>query len=501
MEEKLQELRELLGEIKDLQNAAMLLTWDQHTYMPPSGTTARAEQLATLEKIVHNRFTSDRLGKLLDELQSYAAQLDYESDDASLIRVTTREYEKRHKLSKELVSELARATALAHRAWKQARHDNDFSFFQPHLKKIVALCRQEAEALEYEDHPYDALLDLYEPEMKSAEVVRIFDEMKAELIPLVQAISEKQGFVEDRVFNNDFKESKQLEFGRNVLTKMGYNFLRGRQDESAHPFTISFSPKDVRITTRVQRDRFVSAFFASVHEGGHALYEQGISSSLERTPLADPSSFGIHESQSRLWENLVGRSREFWFYFFPHLREAFPEQMEWVDLDDVYRAVNMVKPDFIRVEADEVTYNLHIFLRFEIEMMLLENNVEVADLPEIWNAKMREYLGITPPDDSLGILQDMHWAGGSVGYFPTYALGNLLSVQFYNRAVQDIPEIPHQIAHGDFALLLDWLRQNIHRHGAKFAPVELVKRVTGTTLDAKPFIAYVKKKYSELYEL
>lgn len=501
MEEKLNDLKEMLGEIKDLQNAALLLLWDQHTYMPPSGTTARAEQLATLEKIVHSRFTSERLGQLLDELRPYAAQLDYDSNEASLIRVTAREYERRHKQPIELVSELARAAGLALRAWKQARQDNKFSLFQPHLERIVELCQQQAEALGYEAHPYDALLDIYEPEMKSADVVRIFGEMKAELIPLVQAIAEKQGLIEDRVFQNEFKESKQLEFGRDVLAKMGYNFLRGRQDESAHPFTISFSPNDVRITTRVQRDHFLSAFFASVHEGGHALYEQGISPALGRTPLADSASFGVHESQSRLWENLIGRSYEFWIYFLPCLREAFPEQLERATVDDVYHAVNIVKPNFIRVEADEVTYNLHIFLRFEIELALIGNRVAVADLPELWNTKMQEYLGIIPPNDAMGVLQDMHWAGGSIGYFPTYALGNLLSVQFYNCAVRDIPEIPLQMAHGDFTLLLDWLRANIHTHGAKFTPAELVKRVTGTAIDAQPFIKYVQKKYSALYEL
>jgi carboxypeptidase Taq len=501
VEERLRELKTRLGEIADLQAAANVLEWDQMTYMPPGGTAARAEQLATLRKTAHALFVSDEVGRLLEELQPEAVDLDYDSNEASLVRVTARDYKRERKIPAWLVAEMAKATALAHKAWVQARAESNYPHFRPHLQKIVDLNIQMAEALGYKDRPYDALLDLFEPGMKTAQVAQIFDELKVGLVPLVRAIAEKKDLVDDAILFRDYDEDKQWAFGQEVLRQMGFDFERGRQDKSVHPFTTSFSPNDVRLTTRVYRNQFKTAFFGSIHEGGHALYEQGLSPTLERTPLCDSASLGVHESQSRLWENMVGRSRAFWTFYFPRLKEFFPQQLDGVDLETFYKAINRVEPSMIRVEADEVTYNLHIFMRFEIENDMLEGKVNLSDLPEAWNAKMRAYLGIVPAGDAEGVLQDVHWSMGTLGYFPTYALGSLLAVQFYNQALAGMPEIPAQIERGEFAPLRTWLKERVHVHGKKFTPTELVKRVTGSELSARPFVEYVRAKYSDVYGL
>lgn len=499
MEAKLQQLKDILGEIDDLHKAAAVLNWDQQTYMPPAGVEARAMQVATLEKLGHSKFISDEVGQLLEELKPLTDELEYDSDTASLIRVTWREYEKARKIPDELVAKLSQKTTLAHNIWVEARQEKDFSRFQPFLEELVELTRQKAECLGYTDHIYDPLLDIYEPEMKTAEVAAIFDQLKPELIPLIQAIAENQDAVRDTVFQGTFDVDAQWDFGIDVLRQMGYDFERGRQDKAAHPFTTSFSPDDVRVTTRLDPERLSSGFSSSVHEGGHALYEQGVSGSLARTLLCDGTSMAVHESQSRVWENVIGRSREFWTYFLPKLQQYYPDQLAGATVEQVYQAMNIVCPDYIRVEADEVTYNLHIFLRFELETALMSGEIEVKDLPELWNAKMQEYLGLTPPDDALGVLQDVHWSAALFGYFPTYALGNVLSVQFYDRALQDLPDLSAQIVQGNFAPLLQWLRERIHVHGSKFTPQELVSRVTGEGMNPHPYLTYLKTKYQELY--
>ncbi len=499
MEEKLQELKTRLGEIRDLNKAAAVLSWDQQTYMPPGGAAARAEQLATLQKTAHNWFIADEIGELLEALNNDETGWDYDSDEASLVRVVARDYEKARKVPSELVAEFARVTTLAHEAWAKAREQSDFSQFQPHLEKIVELNVRLAEALGYEDRIYDPLLDQFEPEMKTAHVAAIFDDLKAELVPLVKAISERANSVDDSILRQTYEEQKQWDFGVEVIKDFGFDFTRGRQDKSVHPFTTSFSIGDVRLTTRVDPNYLPTALFGTLHECGHGLYEQGISPSLERTSLDDGASLGIHESQSRLWENLVGRSREFWSHYFPRLQAVFPGQLAGVDVETFYRAINRVEPSLIRVEADEVTYNLHIMLRFELENEMLEGKVKIADLPEAWNAGMEANLGIAPPNDALGVLQDVHWSGGMMGYFPTYSLGNLISVQFFDKAKTDIPSLPDQIAAGKFDELLSWLRENIHRHGRKYTPAELVKRVTGNELTATNYVAYIKTKFSDIY--
>jgi carboxypeptidase Taq len=498
---KFETLKTHLAEIQDLQTAAAVLRWDQQTYMPPGGAETRAMQLATLAQTAHKRFVSDEIGQLLTDLQAELAGAEYDSFEASLVRVARRDYDRQRKLPPELVAELAKARALGHAAWEKARAASDFGAFQSHLETIIDLTIQMAEALGYQDRIYDALLDRFEPEMNTTQVESLFNELKAGLVPLVRAIAERQEAVDDSIFAQEFDEGKQWDFGIEVIKRIGFDLTRGRQDRAAHPFTTGFSPGDVRLTTRVYRDQFKVALFATIHEMGHGTYEQGYDRSLDRTPLSAAASLGVHESQSRMWENLVGRSRSFWSYWLPRLKEYFPLQLEGIGVETFYRAINRVEPSLIRVEADEVTYNLHIFLRFEIENLMLERKIKTADLPELWNTKMKEYLGIRPDSDANGVLQDVHWSDGLVGYFPTYSLGNLLSAQFYNQAISELPDIPARIEQGDYAPLLHWMQEHIHKQGAKFTPAELVERVTGGPIRTEPFLAYVKAKYSDIYLL
>jgi carboxypeptidase Taq len=497
----LQQLRTRLAEISDLNHVSSLIGWDQQTYMPPGGGAARAEQSATLQKIVHEIFIADETGRLLDAAASEVSGLEADSDEARLVSVTRRDYEKARKVSADLVAEIARATGQAVDVWTEARAASDWKPFSPYLARIIDLERQLAEALGYPDRPYDALLDQYEPDMRTAQVKAVFDAIKPDLISLVKAITAKGEAISDEVLRRDFDEQKQWNFGLEVVKRYGFDFKRGRQDRSVHPFTTSFSINDVRITTRVDR-RFLSpALFGTLHETGHGLYEQGISQALERTPLADGASLGMHESQSRLWENLVGRSRPFWNFFFPILQGYFPEQLADQTADSFYRAANKVSPSFIRVEADEVTYGLHIMLRFEMENDLIEGHLTAADVPEAWNAKMQEFLGITPPSTAQGALQDIHWSSGLVGYFPTYQLGNLISLQLWDKINAAIPDLTAQIEHGECAALLAWLRANLHQHGRKFTSNELLQRITGDGLNPAPYLQYLKAKYSEVYNL
>jgi carboxypeptidase Taq len=500
LQEKLEALKTKLKDVKNLQAAEALLGWDQQVYMPPRGTEARAEQLATLSKIAHEMFIADEIGVLLDDLAT--ADFPYDTDEASLIRVVRRDYEKARKLPSELVAEMSRTFSLGHQIWTKARADKEFAQFRDILSKIIDLNIQVAEAFGYEDCLYDALLDQFEPGMKTAEVKQVFDTLKAELVPLVQAIVERADWVDDSCLKQEFDETAQWDFGLIPLQAIGFDFERGRQDKSVHPFTTNFSINDVRITTRVFKDQFPSALFGTLHEGGHALYEQNSAPSLEGTFLVGGTSLGVHESQSRLWENVLGRSREFWQFYYPRLQEFFPAQLGTVSLETFYRAINKVEPSFIRVEADEVTYNLHIFLRFELEQDLLERRLQVADLPDAWNAKMEAYLGLTPPNDALGVLQDVHWSGGPMGYFPTYTLGNVLSLQFFQQTLKDMPDLQEQFSQGEFGGLIEWFKEKIHQHGRKFRASELVKRITGADqIDARPYLAYIKQKYSEIYGL
>ncbi len=499
MEKKIEQLRKLLAEISDLNNMAALLGWDQQTYMPTGGAEARGNQMALLGRLAHERATSPKMGKLLDELKPYAAGLDPDSDDARLVKVTARGYEKAVRVPTKHVVEFSQATTLGQQAWVEARAKSDFSIFRPHLEKIVALRQEYASFFPNFEHPYDALLDDFEPNMKTADVKAIFDGLRPRQVKLIQDIAGHPQ-VDDSFLHQPFDEKKQWDFGVEVITRFGFDWNCGRQDKAPHPFTTSFSIKDVRITTRVAPDFLNPMLFGTMHECGHALYGQGVAPELERTGLEGGASLAVHESQSRLWENLVGRSFPFWQCFYPRLQETFP-QLAGVPLEKFYKGINKVQPSFIRVEADEATYNLHIMLRLEMEIALLEGKVAAKDMPGLWNAKMQEYLGVTPPNDAQGVLQDIHWSGGMIGYFSTYALGNLISAQLWEKINQELPGLGEQIRQGKFEALLGWLREKIHRHGAKFEPQELVQKVTGSRIDPAPYVRYLTKKYSEIYNL
>lgn len=498
---RVEEFREMLGVVADLEGAAGVLGWDQQTYMPPGGATGRAMQLATLSRLAHERFVSDEMGAALEAAEADVADMDPDSDEARLVRKARRDFDKARKVPPEWVGEFRRVTALAHQVWESARAEVDFSQFEPHLEQIVGLRRQYVDFFAPYDHVYDPLLDDFEPGMKTAEVKAVFRELRSEQVELVHAIAERGTPVDDSVVHQAFEERKQWDFGVEVAKAIGYDFERGRQDKSVHPFTAGFGTGDVRITTRFDPNFLNTALFGTMHESGHAMYEQGLNPDFDRTPLGQGASLGVHESQSRLWENLVGRSRAFWVAFYPRLQDTFPAQLGDTELETFYRAINKVEPSFIRVEADEATYNLHIMLRFELEMAMMQDDLAVADLPEAWNAKFDEFLGLTPPDDAMGVLQDVHWSGGMIGYFPTYSLGNLIASQLWAKITEDIPDLERRIERGKFDDLVGWLREHVHKHGAKFEPAELLERVTGKRLTAQPYLHYLRAKFGEIYNL
>jgi carboxypeptidase Taq len=499
MGESFDALTARLSEILNIRGAAAVLGWDQHVYMPPGGAPARGAQMGTLANLAHTMFVAPETGELISRAADEVRDLPYDSLEASQVRVAQRDYEDDTKVPASLVSEMIQHGVEANSVWVQARQQNDYALFAPYLQKTIELSRRFASYVGYEDRIYDALLHQFEPGMKSADVERIFNDLKAELVPIVHAIAQRAESVDDSVLHQPFDEVGQEAFGRMIAERFGYDFNRGRLDRTVHPFAISFSRDDVRITTRYDPNFLSTSLFGTMHEAGHAMYEQGIGRELEHTVLARSASLGVHESQSRLWENVVGRSLPFWQHFYPQLQERFPEQLSGVDVQTFYRAVNKVQPSLIRVEADEVTYTLHIMLRFEMEQDLIEGRYGVEDAPEVWNQKMREYLGITPPNDTLGILQDTHWSGGMMGYFPTYALGTILSLQLYDTAVKARPEIPEQTARGEFDALLGWLREHVHQPGAKFEPPELIERATGQPLQSHSYIRYLKEKYGAIY--
>ena len=484
-------LRERIGEIHDLDRASALLGWDQQTKMPPGGAGVRAEQLATLGRLAHEALTSDEMGQLLDELKSSEESLDYDSDEASLIRLVRRDWEKARRVPAELEAEISRAASLAMPVWVKAREEADFSQFLPALQKNVELRRRYVGCFDEYDEPYDVLLDDFEPGMKTAEVRAVFDRLKQEQIPLVAEI--RQGS-ERPVRGGPFPIERQQEFELKVIERFGYDPSEWRLDTAVHPFASSIATTDIRLTTRYFEEN-LDGLFGTMHETGHGLYEHGVARELERTPLAHGASLGFHESQSRMWENMVGRSLPFWRHFFPHLQAAFPEATGGATLEDWYRSVNWIEPSLIRVEADEATYNLHIILRFELEQELLAGSIDLAELPQIWKERMQEYLGVEPPNDALGVLQDMHWAVGLIGYFSTYALGNVISAQLWEKVTVEIPDLHEQFERGEFGALAEWLRENLWRHGRKYMPRELIERITGGGLDPEPYLRYLRGKY------
>ncbi len=500
MSEKLNQLKELLGEVSDLNRAASVLGWDQQVNMPPGGAEARGRQLATLGKIAQEKFISDEAGGLLEDLKREFAGADPDSDEAAMIRVAARDYDKARRVPPEFIVEQAIVTSKAFEAWREARSKSDFSIFQPHLEKVLELVKKYISFFPSADHPYDILLDNFEPGMKTADVKAIFDGLRPKQVGLIKAIASSRQVKDDFLYRK-YNEKKLWDFGVEIVTKFGYDWNRGRQDKAPHPFESTFSVNDVRITTRFEADKPMATLFSTMHESGHAMYEQGVNPAYERTSLESGTSLAVHESQSRMWENLVGRSLPFWEHFFPKLKKTFPSQLDGVSLKSFYRAINKVEPSLIRVNADEATYNLHIMLRLELEIAMVEGAVAIKDLPEMWNTKMQEYLGVTPPNDAKGVLQDIHWSGGMIGYFSTYALGNLVSAQLWEKIKDDIRDLDDQIRKGEFGELLGWLRKNVHQHGRKYEPQTLVEMVTGSKITPEPYVRYLTKKYSEIYGL
>ena len=493
MNAPLDRLKTKLAAIEDLKAAADVLSWDQETFMPDGGAEARTQQLATLEAIAHERFVSDGIGQLLDQAAD-AIDPPRDSQAAALIRVTRRDFERARAVPSELVTAFSKARSRGQKAWKKARSHDDFSRFAPHLERLVELSRQKAEAIGYDAEPYDALLEEYEPGMTTRQIATTFQTLRGRLVPIVDQLAARPSPQTD-FLHQSFPIDRQRAFGEQVIADLGYDFDRGRQDTSAHPFTTAFSIGDVRLTTRFDDQHLVSALFSTLHEAGHGIYEQGIDPALDRTPLADGASLGLHESQSRLYENMIGRSRPFWEHYYPKLQTHFPDALDAVALDTFYAAINAVAPSLIRVEADEVTYNLHIMLRFELERGLIAGDISVGDLPAAWCRKMDTYLGVTPQTDAEGVLQDVHWSLGAFGYFPTYALGNLMAAQLYDQLRADLPNLDADLAQGEFDALLEWLRTHIHQHGRCIDAPDLLAQVTGEPLRATPWLRYVRTKY------
>lgn len=509
MGQKYDKLLKAAAPVFDLCASIDLLEWDQQTYMPPGGAEGRALQIATLSRMAHELFTSDDFAATLEAAEAEVADLDPDADEPRVVRRMRRDLDKSRRVSADWVEESETAFRRSFGAWVVARKASDFNSFRPHLERMLELKQQYVSFFEPYESPYDPLLDDYEPGLKSTTVKAMFDQLRETQVPLVEAISARADSVDDSFLRQPFDDQKQWDFGLRVIRDVGYDFQRGRQDKAPHPFSISFSRNDVRITNRINSNFFGPTLFGSMHEAGHAMYNQGISPSLDRIPILSGStlesshhaSLGVHESQSRMLENLVGRSRAFWKAYYPKLQAVFPTQLGGVDGERFYRAINRVKPSLIRVEADEATYNLHIMLRFDIESGLIEGRIDTADLPEIWNAKMQEYFGLTPPNDAQGVLQDIHWADGYVGYFPTYTIGNLMASQLWQALIKQVPDIEEQIAAGEFEPLVSWLREQVHRHGGKYEPMELLERITGEALNAQPYLTYLTDKYGEIYEL
>jgi carboxypeptidase Taq len=498
-----EELKNRLSAIHDLHMARAIIGWDQHTKMPPKGGEVRAEQLGTLDRFSHELFIDDEIGRLLEEVRDYEQEAGFDSNEGSLIRITRRDYEKAKRVPSELRAEMTRAGAIALPAWIEAREKSDFSIFLPHLKKNLELTHRYIECFEGMDYDsdYDVLLDDFDEGLSADEVRTVFDELKRELVPLIAQIAENADRVDDSSMHGDFPIEGQRAFALVVLERMGFDHESWRLDPTVHPFAMSAGTNDIRLTTRYDETDLGVSLFASIHEFGHGFYESNVDPAFERTSLASVTSMSLHESQSRMWENLVGRGLPMWRYFYPKLQEAFPAQFGDVELETFYGAINKVEPSFIRVEADEVTYNMHIILRFELEQEMLSGDLALEDLPEAWNARMSEYLGIDVPDDAHGVLQDVHWSGGAIGYFPTYSLGNVVSVQLWEKLTAELPDLTSQFERGEFDDLAGWLRENLHQHGRKYTSKEMLERITGGGMDPAPYIRYLKSKMGEIYGL
>jgi len=493
----IKEFKEYVAEMKYYDEATGVLYWDMRTGAPKKGIEDRSKVISMLSGKSFEMSTSDKMGEYLDILEK-----DEELDEITkkLIKECKKEYEKNKKIPKERFKEYIELSSNSESAWEEAKEKSDFSLFKPYLEKMVEFQKEFVGYWGYTENKYNTLLDQYEPGMTVEKVDKVFSELREKLVPLVKAIGESS-YKPSSFFENKFGKDKQREFCEYILKEIGYDFEAGRLDESVHPFTIGITPGDVRVTTRFDENNFEGALFGTIHEGGHALYEQNISKDLAGTPLATGTSSAIHESQSRFWENIVGRSKEFWSRYYGRLIEIFPEQSKGLSFEDFYRGINKVEPSFIRVDADECTYNLHIMIRYELEKALINDEIKVEDLPEIWKEKMEEYLGVRPENDAQGVLQDVHWAGGMFGYFPTYALGNLYSAQILNTMSKEIPDFSQLISSGDFSIIKEYLKAKIYSHGKMLGPNEIIMNISGEELNGKYLVEYLEEKYKEIYNL
>lgn len=495
--EAYQEYITKMQQIADVRNAIAVLGWDQETYLPDKSAAFRGQQITTLSSIAHELFTAPALGTLLEDLDN---RTDLDPVAAKNISLSLEDYRKNKKYPALFVAELSKTTNECYHAWINARKEGNYAVFEPLLSRMVDLKRQEADLLGYEGHPYNALLNEYEKGATTTMLDTIFTDVKKALTPLLRNIEQKPQVRKD-FLHLHYNRDKQWAFGIKLLKAMGYDMGAGRQDISEHPFTTSFSPQDVRVTTRIDENDFGNMTWSCIHEGGHALYEQGLPVEAYGLPAGEAASLGIHESQSRLWENNVGRSLPFWQHHYAHLQELFPDNLNIVSLNDFYKAINQVQPSLIRTEADELTYHFHVMIRYEIEKGLLDGSYHTKDLREVWNQYYKEYLHIDVPTDTQGILQDIHWSHGSFGYFPTYSLGSFYAAQFFIAAQQQIPELTEQIARGEYTVLLDWLRNQVHRYGRYYTSNELCEKITGKPLDFKYFLDYATQKFGDIYSL
>ncbi|MCE9644310.1 carboxypeptidase M32 [Candidatus Parcubacteria bacterium] len=494
-------LKEKLLEISYLGSAGAVLGWDQEVHMPEKGADARAIASSHLSSIVHGRLVALDDDQLLSNLKKEVDGKKLKGKDAIIVEETWRTYERERKLPASFVKEYSELVSKAQNVWAQARKKDDFKMFLPYLRRIVEMKRKEAAFISYKESPYDALIDSYEPGLSTRDASAMLGDLRDFLIPFLQEIKASKVKADPKKTKGKIPLGEQLAFNRMVAETMGFDFTAGRMDESTHPFTTAFHPHDVRITTRFREDDLLYSLGSTIHETGHALYEQGLPSEHFGTPLADAISYGVHESQSRLWENNIGRGIPFWKYFYPKLQKKFPKPFKALSFEEFMLILNEVKPSLIRTEADEVTYNLHIIVRFEVEKGMVEGTIDPKDLPKVWRAKMKEYLGIEVPNDTLGVLQDVHWSAGYIGYFPTYTLGNLYAAQWYAAMERDIPDLAKKIAKGELSVPREWLRKHVHLHGKTYKAADLLKRVTGEAPSSRFFIEYLQKKYGKLYSL
>lgn len=490
-----EQYRDTLRRISDVSFASGVLSWDQETYMPEGSAGIRAQQLSTLAGITHEMVTDEKFGTMLEAL---AADSGLDAVQQFNVRQTLKDYRKAKKYSRAFVEEMSRSVSEAFSAWQEAKSKSDFSIFAPRLNKLIELKRQECELLGYEAHPYDALLEQHEPGLTTAEVTKLFEDVRKELVPFVKAIAAKPAHSPE-LLHKTYPKNEQWEFSIHILRSMGFDFNTGRQDISVHPFTINFGSTDVRVTTRIDEKNLSDCVTGTIHEGGHALYEQGMLASEYGLPTGEAASLGIHESQSRLWENNVGRSLAFWQGQLAELKKYFPEQLRDISPADFFKAINVVQPSLIRINADELTYHFHVMIRFETEKAIFENKLDVNDIPAFWNQRYKDYLGIDVPNDAEGCLQDVHWSHGGFGYFPTYSLGSFYAAQFFAAAKKDIPELEAEIKNGNYSSLLQWLREKIHRHGKRYKAKELCEQISGEPLNFRYFMEYAKEKYGKIY--